>query len=195
MQHPARQKKQNDPTARLSRFLSLILRHHPEKIGLQLDAQGWADVDELLKKADTSGRRITREMLLQVVRDNDKQRFALNEDQTRIRASQGHSISIDLGLEPTVPPDVLYHGTVDRFLASIRDRGLVSGDRQHAHLSRDQATATKVGQRRGKPKILTVDSAGMHRDGMLFFLSVNHVWLTDHVPPNYIRFPALEPAD
>lgn len=172
-----------------SKFLSLVLRHQPETIGLALDESGWADIEELLAAANQSGRRLNRELLFRVVNENDKRRFAISEDATKIRASQGHSIEIDLGLQPTEPPQLLYHGTVKRFLASIMQKGLEAGSRQHVHLSRNRKTATSVGKRRGSPVILTIDSAAMHSDGYEFYLSANDVWLTVEVPVPYIRFP------
>jgi putative RNA 2'-phosphotransferase len=174
---------------RTSKFLSLVLRHRPEAIGLSLDEHGWADIDELLEAAKQSGKHLTRELICRVVGESDKKRFAINDDQTRIRASQGHSVDIDLGLQPVQPPEMLYHGTVGRFLASIMQTGLRSGSRQHVHLSPDTETAAKVGQRRGVPVILKIRSGDMYRDGLPFYLSENRVWLTDHVPVEYIEFP------
>ncbi|WP_090100256.1 RNA 2'-phosphotransferase [Chitinophaga sp. CF118] len=169
----------------ISKFLSLILRHSPETIHLQLDPNGWADVDELIQK---SSLRFTSEELEEVVETNDKQRFAFNADHTRIRASQGHSIDINLDLQPQQPPEFLYHGTVAKFLASIQKEGLQKMSRQHLHLSHDRQTAEKVGSRRGSPVILNIKSGQMHRDGILFYLSDNGVWLTDQVSPQYIDF-------
>ena len=174
---------------RTSKFLSLVLRHQPELIGLSLDEHGWTDIGELLDKAKAPGRHITRELLLRVVRESDKKRFAISEDGTKIRASQGHSIDVDLGLRPVEPPGVLYHGTVQRFLASIAENGLRPGSRQYVHLSPDTKTATAVGKRRGSPVILRVLSGQMHRDGYVIYRSENGVWLTDHVPAKYVVFP------
>ncbi|WP_309399665.1 RNA 2'-phosphotransferase [Cerasicoccus maritimus] len=179
----------NDPYKKDSKFLSLILRHDPGKIGLTLDAQGWTDVDVLLELLSQHGKHISRERLQAIVENNDKQRFALSEDGLRIRANQGHSIDVDLALVPSAPPDVLYHGTATRFEASIREQGLVKQSRQHVHLSADVDTATKVGVRHGKPYILRVDTVAMARDGHLFYLSKNDVWLTDSVPARYLEFP------
>jgi len=147
-----------------------------------LDENGWADVEELLIKA-----KIDRDILEEVVADNDKQRFAFNDDHTKIRASQGHSLKINLDLESMKPPYILYHGTVRKFLDSIFKKGLTKGKRQYVHLSKDIETAKKVGQRRGSPVILEIDSAKMYRKGFKFFLSKNGVWLTYHVPPIYIK--------
>jgi len=173
----------------ISKFLSLVLRHRPETLGLTLDEHGWANIDVLLEAARAIGKPITRELLLRVVRENDKQRFAISEDGASIRAKQGHSIDVDLGLEPVRPPDILYNGTVQRFLTSIAESGLLPGNRQYVHLSPDSTTARSVGQRRGRPVILEVLAGQMHEDGFLFYLSENGVWLTDRVPARYILFP------
>ena len=172
----------------ISKFLSLVLRHSPQTIGLQLDEQGWADVTELLEKATQQPRDITREILDEVVSTNDKKRFAFNEDSTRIRASQGHSLSVDLDLQAQEPPEFLYHGTVFKFIAAIQNEGLRKMSRQQVHLSRDKETAVKVGSRRGAPVVLVVKAGQMHRDGNVFYLSANGVWLTDQVLPAYINF-------
>lgn len=173
----------------VSKFLSLVLRHRPEMIGLTLDPAGWVGVTELLEAAGRHGQAITEDELRYVVRTSDKQRFALSDDGLRIRASQGHSVEVDLGYAPAEPPAVLYHGTVGKFVASIRKQGLLKRERHHVHLSADVETATKVGQRRGEAVILEVDAAGMRRAGMAFFLSANGVWLTERVPAEYIGFP------
>lgn len=170
----------------ISRYLSLVLRHNPGAAGVTLDAEGWVDVEDLLAGAARHGHSFTRAELEQVVQNNEKQRFALSPDAERIRANQGHSISVELGLMPEIPPEVLYHGTVERFVSSIKERGLEKRSRQHVHLSRDVDTASRVGSRRGKPVILKIDAASMHSAGLLFFCSANGVWLTDHVPPQYI---------
>ncbi|MDP6443257.1 MAG: RNA 2'-phosphotransferase [Pirellulaceae bacterium] len=172
-----------------SKFLSYVLRHCPEEIGIELGDGGWVEVDTLLNQAAQHGKSISRELLDRVVRENDKQRFAISEDGRRIRANQGHSVDVDLGLEPRTPPNTLHHGTVERFLAPIAADGLDRGARRHVHLSRDRETAESVGQRRGAPIILRIDAAAMHAAGHEFYLSENGVWLTDHVPPQYIEFP------
>ena len=171
-----------------SKFLSLVLRHHPERIGITLDEQGWVEIDDLLAAANQSGRKLTRQLLERVIRENDKQRFAVSSDGTRIRANQGHSVEVDLGLQPIQPPNMLYHGTVARFLDSIQASGLERGSRQYVHLSPDVETARKVGQRRGKPVILVVEAGRMWQDGHSFYQSENGVWLTDAVPAEYLRF-------
>ncbi len=172
----------------ISKFLSLVLRHKPEAIGIHMDSEGWVDVQELLVKCSAHKRYINLQLLQQVVNTNDKKRFAFNHDQTRIRANQGHTVEVDLMLEPSVPPAYLYHGTVARFLESIQASGLKKMERQHVHLSKDLETATKVGSRRGKPVILKVRAEDMHRDGHTFYLSNNGVWLCDAVPAGYIEF-------
>lgn len=175
---------------RVSKFLSLVLRHRPEIIGMNLDRDGWLPIDELIKNANQAGRRLDRDRLMAVVRTNDKQRFAISEDGTKIRASQGHSVrSVELDMPKLEPPKQLYHGTVEKFLPSIRKDGLLKGARNHVHLSADRQTATTVGSRRGTPVILVIESERMHTDDFSFFLSQNEVWLTDCVPVKYLRFP------
>ncbi len=176
----------NRSTVKISKFLSLILRHRPEKIGLALDENGWADVEELILKANSRGRRINRKLLRTVVETNDKQRFTFSGDGTKIRANQGHSIEVDLGLEAVQPPEILFHGTAQRFLAAIMSQGLKKRGRQFVHLSKDRETAFTVGVRHGKPVILVVDGQGMFQDGFTFHLSKNGVWLTEFVPPKYL---------
>lgn len=173
----------------VSKFLSLVLRHIPEKVSVSLDAAGWVGVEELLAGCAAHGFAVSRAELETVVASSDKQRFVLSVDGLRIRANQGHSVSVDLGLAPVRPPELLYHGTVDAFLPSIRGSGLEKRSRHHVHLSPDRETALKVGARRGKPVVLEVHSGKMHEDGILFYQSLNRVWLTDHVPPQYLRFP------
>ncbi|MDR7209603.1 RNA 2'-phosphotransferase [Flavobacterium piscis] len=172
----------------VSKFLSLVLRHSPETIGLKLDENGWADVEELISKCSENGNALNAELLDYVVENNDKKRFAFNEDKTKIRASQGHSLSVELNLNETEPFEFLYHGTVEKFLESIKKEGLQKMSRQHVHLSKDKETAIKVGGRRGVPQILTVRSGEMYKDGYTFYLSENNVWLTEEVPAKYIEF-------
>lgn len=174
-------------TVKVSKFLSLVLRHKPETIGLTLNQAGWVSVAELLQACAQHNLPLSLEELQAVVAANDKQRFAFSEDGNRIRANQGHSVEIELGYQPIEPPGSLYHGTVERFLPSIRAKGLLKGKRHHIHLSPDMTTATKVGSRRGKPVILTVNSGQMYQEGYLFYQSANGVWLTDHVPPQYLE--------
>ena len=170
-----------------SKFLSLVLRHRPEEIGLVLDEQGWADVEELIRLVNQSGRRLTRPLLERVVAENDKQRFAFSADGRRIRASQGHSVEVDLALPPAEPPELLYHGTATRFLDSILAEGLHAASRQHVHLSLDIATATQVGSRHGQPAILVVRAHDLFQAGHPFYISANGVWLTDRVPAEYLQ--------
>jgi putative RNA 2'-phosphotransferase len=172
----------------ISKFLSLVLRHEPEQIGLTLDEEGWADVAELIEKMSKKGAHLDFETLQMVVDTNDKKRFAFNEDKTRIRASQGHTVEIDLNLPPQVPPTILYHGTAISNLPVIKEKGLVRMERQHLHLSAEQGTAKNVGGRHGKPVVLTIQALAMHKKGYVFYLSANGVWLTDHVPAEFIEF-------
>jgi putative RNA 2'-phosphotransferase len=174
---------------RLSKFLSLVLRHKPEQIGLALDEQGWVDFAVLLQALEQTDLNTSREELLAMIAANDKQRFSYDPRADRIRAAQGHSVEVSLGYSPLEPPAKLYHGTVDRFLGSIRSQGLIPGSRHHVHLSSDVDTATRVGGRRGTAVILTINSGAMHREGINFFKSDNGVSLCDHVPPRYIDFP------
>lgn len=171
---------------RLEKLLSFLLRHSPETLNLQMDSAGWVETDLLVKAVRSREARFDLGALQKIVRDSQKQRFAFSEDGSKIRANQGHSVRVDLNLEPVNPPDTLYHGTVERFLDSIMQDGLKKGDRQHVHLSLDLETAQKVGQRRGKPVILTINARKMHQDGYVFFVSDNGVWLTEQVPPQYL---------
>jgi putative RNA 2'-phosphotransferase len=172
-----------------SKFLSLVLRHEPQRIGITLDAEGWTPVEELLTAVARHRRPISRRELEEVVATNDKKRFAFSTDGLLIRASQGHSVEVDLGLVPIEPPELLYHGTVERFLESIRKEGLLRGNRQHVHLSADRETAGRVGQRRGRPVVLVVEAGQMRREGHVFYRSENGVWLAEAVPPGYLIFP------
>jgi putative RNA 2'-phosphotransferase len=176
-----------DRQRKISKYLSYHLRHHPEKLGLTLATGGWVRVDELLNATKQDDFPITAAELEDVVANNDKQRFSFDETHTCIRANQGHSIAVDLQLTAAVPPDVLYHGTAgEGAIASIHQEGLLKMSRHHVHLSADVDTAKKVGQRRGKPVILQIDAAAMHRDGFAFYCSDNGVWLVDRVPPDYL---------
>ncbi|WP_067820221.1 RNA 2'-phosphotransferase [Nocardia inohanensis] len=171
---------------RTSKRLSRHLRHAPEEIGIALDAAGWVPVSELLAALDSHGRRVTPAELDEVVARNNKRRFEFDGTRTRIRASQGHTVAVELEYAVTVPPDVLYHGTVAAVLPAIAAEGLKPMARHAVHLSADIETATKVGARRGKPVILTVDAAAMHRDGHEFRVSTNGVWLVAAVPADYL---------
>ena len=180
-------------TVRTSKLMSLILRHRPELMGVELEPGGWAPVEALLQGMRKQGHAITREDLDRVVAENDKQRFEFDETGTRIRARQGHSVEVDLQLQPKDPPPFLYHGTVPRSLEAIRRDGLTKQSRHHVHLSPDVETATRVGQRRGKPVILRIDSGAMARDGHVFYQTANEVWLTERVPPEYLEEDASLP--
>lgn len=180
----------NDTLTSTSKLLSLILRHRPEVVGMKLDPEGWLPIDELIENANRRGKQLSLELLHEVVASCEKKRFALSEDGLRIRANQGHSVSnVELNLEQVTPPSVLYHGTVAKFLGSIRKQGLLKRSRNHVHLSSDIETAEKVGTRRGEPVILTIQAAAMHESGHTFYISANGVWLTDSVPVSFIEFP------
>lgn len=170
-------------------MLSRWLRHRPDAIGITLDKRGWTDVAELIAKAAAAGTPINRDELLQIVAESDKQRFTLSEDRLRIRAAQGHSVAVDLKLPVKTPPPVLYHGTVQRFTASIRKHGLLPGRRQDVHLSANRETAEAVGARRGEPVVLIIETFPMVRDGYQFRHADNGVWLISSVPPQYLRLP------
>jgi putative RNA 2'-phosphotransferase len=179
--------RRDDQIVRASKLLSRILRHDPAMVGLRLDPGGWVAVDDLLAALARHGRPVDRALLEHVVATNDERRFAFDPTGTRMRASQGHSIGVDLGLTPAVPPAELYHGTPDRTAPVIAGEGIRKMGRDHVHLSPDAATATRVGARRGRPYVFVVDAAAMHSDGHVFFLSENGVWLTDQVPSGYLR--------
>lgn len=172
---------------RISKFLSKHLRHEPEAIGLTLQPGGWVVVDDLLAACAGAGVPLSRDLLDEVVARNDKQRFAFDDTGARIRANQGHSVAVDLQLSPAVPPDCLYHGTALADVATILANGVQRMSRHHVHLSPDVATAIKVGQRHGKPVVLSIDAAAMHAAGIPFYRTANGVWLVDEVPPAYIR--------
>ena len=185
----------SDAAVRDSKLLAGVLRHNPGKIGVELDAAGWVDVDVLLAALASHGRRVGRSRLDYVVEHNNKKRFEYDASGTRIRASQGHSVPVDLGYESRVPPETLYHGTATRSLDSIFSEGLKPGRRHHVHLSVDIETAAKVGARHGKPAVLVVAAARMHEAGHEFFRSTNGVWLTEHVAPQYLSpTSAVSPA-
>ncbi len=174
---------------RKSKFLSLVLRHQPETVGIRLDESGWIDVEELLSSMARHGKSMSRETLEMVVRTNDKQRFSFDETGTRIRANQGHSVKIDLGYEAAVPPEILFHGTPQQFVDSIAREGLKKMQRHHVHLHVNEQTSLTVGRRRGTPVLLKVRSLEMHQAGSEFFVTPNQVWLTESVPTEYIDFP------
>lgn len=180
---------ENGAYKKISKFISLILRHNPGAAGIKLDDHGWADVEELIQGVNKAGKALDMDMLKEIVCTNDKKRFSFNENGTKIRANQGHSIPVDLELKATLPPDILYHGTATRFLGSILNlkEGLRAGSRLYVHLSKDYETAVKVGMRHGVPCVLKVDTGRMVKDGYTFYLSENGVWLVEKVPAEYLE--------
>ncbi len=169
-----------------SKFISLILRHKPEEIGITLDEHGWANVDELIAGIAKT-QPFDMSILEEIVRTDEKQRYSFNEDKTLIRANQGHSVPVDVELEQTTPPEILYHGTGEKYSASIEKQGLIPKSRLYVHLSSDYDTAVKVGTRHGKPVVYIVDAGEMQKNGYAFYLSVNGVWLTKNVPLQYLK--------
>lgn len=174
---------------KISKFLSLVLRHQPQTIGISLDSAGWVLISDLQAGLKRKNHELSREQLGQIVKTNDKKRFEISSDGLRIRAAQGHSVHVDLEYQPVPPPPILLHGTVEKFLKSIQTHGLVKGNRQHVHLHEDRKVAMQVGSRRGRPVILKVDASAMFADGYQFYCSTNTVWLTDRVPAQFISFP------
>jgi putative RNA 2'-phosphotransferase len=175
-------------TKELSKFMSLVLRHEPDRIGIVLDPAGWTALDVFIAKLRKAGHKIELSDIERVVAENDKKRFTISVDGRRIRAAQGHSVPVDLGLEPSTPPDVLFHGTASASLDSIFATGLNSGSRRQVHLSSDEATALKVGGRHGKPVVLRVDCRKMIEEGYKFYRADNGVWLVDAVPSPFFNF-------
>lgn len=171
----------------ISKFISLILRHKPETIGITLDCHGWANTDELISGIAERNKGFNMEMLEEIVRNDNKQRYSFNEDKTLIRANQGHSIQVDVELKKNSPPEILYHGTAEKYVKSINENGLIPKSRLYVHLSSDKETAINVGKRHGKPYVYKVLSREMWRDGYDFYLSENGVWLTRNVPIQYIE--------
>lgn len=176
-----------EENVRLSKLLSYVLRHNPAHLGIQLNNSGWANVEILLKQLSVHQEKIDFDTLKLVVDTNAKKRFSFNEDFTLIRASQGHSVEIELNYTAQIPPEVLFHGTAEKNIPLIREKGLFKMSRHHVHLSADKETAFKVGQRHGKPVVLTIQSMAMYESGHLFYISANGVWLTDHVPEGFIE--------
>ena len=174
---------------KISQFLSYVLRHKPESIGLTLDKNGWASVAEILNNSKLS---FSIEELKQVVENNDKKRFSFNDNLTKIKANQGHSVKVELEFQQIIPPEILYHGTAKRFIKSIQQKGLLKGERHHVHLSKDLKTASSVGKRHGNVVILLIDTKQMYQDGYQFYLSDNQVYLVDYVPPNYLTIVGAE---
>ena len=171
---------------KVSKYLAKHLRHQPERLGLTLEPGGWVRVDDLLAACAAHRFPVSREELEQVVAENDKRRYSFDDSGTRIRANQGHTVEVDLGLVPVEPPAVLYHGTSERSVDAILDAGLQPMGRHHVHLSPDVETARRVGGRRGRPVVLAVDAAAMHAAGHQFYVSDNGVWLTDDVPSEFL---------
>lgn len=172
---------------KLSIFISLILRHKPETIGIKLDDYGYADVNELIEKINNTGRNINIEILEQIVKEDNKQRYSFNDDRSKIRANQGHSINVDVELKELEPPEYLYHGTATRFLDNIKNEGIIKQSRLYVHLSRDIDTAIKVGKRHGTPVILKINTGKMYENGYKFYLSENNVWLCEYIPFKYVE--------
>lgn len=177
----------NKDEVKISRFISLVLRHKPEVISLNIDKHGWASVDELIEKVSKWYPQMNKELLDYIVENNNKKRFSYNEDQSQIRANQGHSINVDVDLEERIPPDVLYHGTAFQNIDSIMEKGIVKGNRLYVHLSQDEKTAINVGKRHGLPIVLIINTKEMVEDGIVFYYSVNGIWLTEYISPKYIQ--------
>lgn len=169
-----------------SKYMSMILRHKPEVIGLHIDEHGWANVDELIEGISRTNE-FNMEILEEIVRTDEKQRYSFSEDKTLIRANQGHSIPVDVELEEVEPPEILWHGSAEKYEASIDEQGLIPKSRLYVHLSKDKETADSVGRRHGKPVIYMVKAGAMHEAGYKFYLSVNGVWLTKKVPADYLE--------
>lgn len=172
----------------VSKFLSYVLRHQPDAIGITLDLEGWTDIAALIAAATNDGKQLDRDLIQTVVTTSDKKRFAISEDGLRIRAVQGHSTeSVDINYVEKVPPEFLYHGTATRFMEAIRKEGLLPGSRQYVHLSHDEQTALAVGQRHGKPVVLKLEALRMHQQGFKFYQSENGVWLVNDVPAEQLN--------
>ena len=169
----------------ISKFIALILRHKPEAIGISLDEHGWANVDELIAGINKTSP-LTKDQLEEIVKTDNKQRYSFSEDHTLIRANQGHSVAVDVELKQETPPDVLYHGTGEKYVPSILQKGLIPKSRLYVHLSQDTSTAEAVAKRHGKPILFRINTKLMVRDGYKFYLSANHVWLTKEVPVQYL---------
>ena len=185
---PLKSCKQMKSDKEISKFMSLVLRHQPEKINVVLDENGWTDVAIFLSQMNTKGFSVDMKKLEEIISTNEKQRFALNDTKDRIRANQGHSVEIDLGLSPTEPPQILYHGTSQNAISSIKEQGITKQNRQHVHLSAQIETAINVGSRHGKVVVLTIKALEMHQNGEIFYISDNGVWLADIIETKYIDF-------
>ena len=172
---------------RISKFLSLVLRHRPEMIGIVLEESGWTSVESLIERSASAGMQFDRSILATVVETNNKKRFAFDDTGEKIRANQGHSVDVELGYAALEPPQILYHGTAEKFVNSIQQTGLEKRDRHHVHLSTSLATAVAVGQRHGKPVVFEVMAGAMYREGFIFYQSENAVWLTESVPGKFLQ--------
>lgn len=179
-------REKNSDLIKISKYISLILRHKPDAAEIKLDNHGWANVNELLDGVNKK-YSIDFNTLKEIVKSDNKQRYSFNDDETKIRANQGHSIQVDVDLSITEPPEILYHGTAEHFTPSIESKGLISKNRLYVHLSTDKRTAENVGSRHGKPVIYQVSAKQMYRDGFVFYLSANGVWLTKAVPCEYLK--------
>lgn len=178
----------NKQLDKISKFLSYILRHQPEAIGITLDTDGWVNIDNLIMQANQHGEQLTRELIEQVVKTSDKKRFTISDDGVKIRAAQGHSTAqVKVNHIAKIPPEFLYHGTATRFLDSIKEKGLIARDRHYVHLSTDEQTAISVGQRHGKPVVIKIKALLMFQQGFKFFLADNGVWLIKTVPTEFLQ--------
>lgn len=181
--------KNYDEFTSMGKFIALVLRHKPEIIGIKIEYFGaWANAEELLRGIQKSGKHIDMQMLEDIVKKDNKKRYSFNFDKTKIRANQGHSIPVDLGLEIRTPPDKLYHGTAQRFIESIKEKGILKMSRNYVHLSKDPQYAAKIGSRHGKPAVIELDVENMKKDNINFYISENNIWMCDYVAPKYLKF-------
>ena len=169
-----------------SKFIAYVLRHNPSVVGIELDEHGWADVNALIDDVCKTGRFLNIQTIEEIVQNDNKHRFSFNDDRTKIRANQGHSIDVDVEMKACPPPDILYHGTAEKYIESIRKNGILKKSRNYVHLSKDVDTAIKVGARHGKAIVLKIDARQMYADGYIFLLSANGVWQTEQVPFKYV---------
>ena len=181
-------------TTNISRYIALLLRHHPEKAGLCLDEHGWVEVEALIQGVRRRYPEVNRAVLDEIVARDSKQRYAYNQDKTCIRANQGHSIPVDVELKQALPPAILYHGTGEKYVESIQKIGLIPKSRLYVHLSTDIQTAIQVGKRHGQPVVYQIDTQQMIHDGFIFYISANHIWLTKAVPVQYLKIIETNPV-
>lgn len=181
-------------TTNISRYIALLLRHHPEKAGLCLDEHGWAEVEALIQGVRRRYPEFNRAVLDEIVARDSKQRYTYNQDKTCIRANQGHSIPVDVELKQALPPTILYHGTGEKYVESIQKVGLIPKSRLYVHLSTDIQTAIQVGKRHGQPVVYQIDTQQMIHDGFIFYISANHIWLTKAVPVQYLKIIETNPV-